>query len=492
MQPRYERIKEKLLLRKKRQTIQAIVDVELLKGMSKINVKTCATSDTIRSWEEIDFSRAEKSVKKLQRRIATAVRNNDFETATILQHKLVHSFYAKALAIKRVTSAKGKRTAGVDGVIWQTSEEKFNAIGSLTRRGYKFSPLKRVYIPKKSGGKRAISIPTMRDRAWLTLHKFALEPIAEATADENSFGFRPARSASQAVRRCMEILSHEPCPEWILKTDVKLFFDSISQEWVMEHIPMDKTALRGLLSSGYICYSIYHDTDSGVPQGGSLSNVISNMVLDGLTDALTTDGMQYEDLNHWNDVLPIGAIIHDEDDLGANGAHCVELIRYADDMMLVSDNPTIFVGAVRMISRFLDERGLSLSQEKTKCQNIKDGVTFLGYEIHKDNGVVYAVPSRKGIDSLLNKVKQLMDCWPKDEGDFQRIKGYNNSLKSILGGWVACYKGTATVESLLAVRNEVVYEVSKLSRSTCYPVGNLVFEVFNHSIFKGGNINGKF
>lgn len=229
--------------------------------MSKINVKTCATSDAIRSWDETDFSSAEKSVKKLQKRIATAVGNGNYKKATTLQHKLVHSFYAKVLAVKKVTSNKGKHTAGVDGVIWLTPEDKFNAIGSLTRRGYKNSPLKRIYVPKKSGGKRAISIPTMRDRAWLTLHKFALEPIAEVTADENSFGFRPARNASQAVRRCMEILSHEPYPEWILKTDVKSFFDSISQEWVMEHIPMDKTALRGLLSSGYVCYSIYHDAD---------------------------------------------------------------------------------------------------------------------------------------------------------------------------------------------------------------------------------------
>ena len=133
--------------------------------MSKIyvNAKTCATSDAIRSWGDIDFSRAEKSVKKLQRRIATAVRNGDFERATIIQHRLIHSFSGKALAVKKVTSNKGKNTAGVDGIIWKTSEEKFNAISSFHRRGYKYSPFRRIYVPKAGGGVRAISIPTMLD-----------------------------------------------------------------------------------------------------------------------------------------------------------------------------------------------------------------------------------------------------------------------------------------------------------------------------------------
>lgn len=428
-------------------------------------MKTCATSDVVRSWEEIDFSRAEKSVKKLQRRIATAVRNGDFDKATTLYHRLIHSFYAKALAVKKVTSTKGKRTAGVDGVIWRTPEDKFNAIGSLTRRGYKFSPHKRIYIPKKRGGKRAISIPTMRDRAWLTLHKFALEPIAEVTADENSFGFRPARSASQAVCRCMEILSHDPYPEWILKTDVKSFFDSISQEWMMEHIPMDKTALRDLLSSGYVCYSMYHDSDNGLPQGGSLSNVISNMVLDGLADALIIDRAQYEDLNHWLDVMPIGEIVHEENDLCTNGTYCIEMIRYADDMMLVSDNPLILVGALPGVSSFLGERGLSLSREKTSFLNVKDGAVFLGYEVRKNNNGVYAVPSQKGVASVLSKVKELVACWPLDEDDSEKIREYRHSLKSIIRGWFACYRGTATKESLLEVQDKIAHELVKLGRT---------------------------
>ncbi len=107
-----------------------------------------------------------------------------------LQWLLTHSFYAKALAVKRVTQNKGKRTAGVDGKLWKTPQQKFNAIYKLKRHGYHPQPLRRIYIKKKNGKLRPLSIPTMTDRAMQTLYKFALEPIAETTADKNSYGFR--------------------------------------------------------------------------------------------------------------------------------------------------------------------------------------------------------------------------------------------------------------------------------------------------------------
>ena len=423
---------------------------------------TSATPDAIRSWGEINFSRAKKSVKKLQRRIATAVSNNDFEKATILQHQMVHSFYAKALAVKAVTSKKGKNTAGVDGVIWRTPEDKFNAISSLSRRGYKYSPLRRIYVPKADGGMRAISIPTMKDRALQTLHKFALEPIEEVTADENSFGFRPGRNAGQAIQRLIEILSHEPYPEWILKTDVKSFFDNIRQDWVMKHIPMDKSVLHGLLSSGYIYSSIYYGTDDGISEGGSLSNVVSNMVMDGLADVLYTSGGCYTSGDHYT-----------------SGSHGIDMIRYADDIVIVSDNQLFLWGAANRVSHFLAERGLSLSQEKTRIHNVKDGITFLGYEVHKDNGVVYAVPSKRGIDSVLSKVKKLVTFWPVYEDDSKKIKECSNSLKSIIGGWLTCYRGTATTESLFEIRDKIVLEVAKLAGRAGHPVANQVLKIFD-------------
>jgi RNA-directed DNA polymerase len=94
---------------------------------------------------------------------------------------LTHSFYAKVIAVKRVTSNQGAKTPGVDGIIWNTPLQKIQAANALKRRGYNPLPLKRIYIPKK-GNKlklRGLSIPTMRDRAMQALWQAALEPIAE-------------------------------------------------------------------------------------------------------------------------------------------------------------------------------------------------------------------------------------------------------------------------------------------------------------------------
>ena len=201
-----------------------------------------AASDRICRWEDIDFHTAEICVKKLQKCISKAWANDEFDKVAFLQHKMIHSFYAKALSVKIVTSNKGKRSPGIDGKVGKdmSPEEKWDILISLKRRGYSAKPLRRVYIPKPNGNMRPLSIPTIKDRAMQTLHKYALEPISEITADPHSYGFRPSRSTKQAIRRCIEILSDPIGPEWILEGDIQGCFDNISHEWILEHIPMDK------------------------------------------------------------------------------------------------------------------------------------------------------------------------------------------------------------------------------------------------------------
>ena len=123
---------------------------------------TCDSS----KWDEISIAKVQKHVFRLQMRIAKAMREGRMGKVKALQRILTHSFYAKYLAIKQVTSNDGKNTPGIDGKIWKTSLDKFSAIDSLKRRGYKPLPLKRIYIPKKQGKKlRPLSIPVMKDRA---------------------------------------------------------------------------------------------------------------------------------------------------------------------------------------------------------------------------------------------------------------------------------------------------------------------------------------
>jgi RNA-directed DNA polymerase len=166
------------------------------------------------TWDSLDWRAIERSVTRLQVRIAQAARLKRYGKAKALQRLLTHSFAGKAWAVRRVVRNRGRRTAGVDGVLWRTPRQKMAAIGSLQRRGYKPQPLRRIYIPKRNGKRRPLSIPTMKDRAMQAVDALALSPVAEMQADRNSYGFRPGRSTADALGQCFNVLAkgvlHDP------------------------------------------------------------------------------------------------------------------------------------------------------------------------------------------------------------------------------------------------------------------------------------------
>ena len=161
-----------------------------------------------------------KIVRSLQRRIAKAISEGYRNKARALQWLLTHSFAAKLLAVKRVTENKGKNTPGVDGVLWETSKDKFKAANSLSRKGYVVKPLRRVYINKKNGKKRLLGIPTIKDRAMQALFLSALDPVSETTADFSSYGFRRKRSCHDAIERCYIHLARNDSATSILEGDI--------------------------------------------------------------------------------------------------------------------------------------------------------------------------------------------------------------------------------------------------------------------------------
>ncbi len=161
-----------------------------------------------------------------------------------VQRLLTHSFSGKALAVRRVTENHGKNTPGVDGILWDTPNKKARAVHTLRQRGYHPTPLRRVYIPKSNGKLRPLGISSMRCRAMQALYLLALDPVAEATADPNSYGFRKGCSQADAIAQCFIALGKTRSPQWILEGDLKACFDTISHDWLLAHIPMDKTILK--------------------------------------------------------------------------------------------------------------------------------------------------------------------------------------------------------------------------------------------------------
>lgn len=369
------------------------------------------------SWEAINWPHHEAVVKKLQVRIAKTMQDGRHRLAKALQWLLTHSFSAKLLAVRRVTQNKGKNTPGVDGIVLSKPQQKVALVKDLKRRGYKPLPLRRIYIPKPNGKKRPLGIPTIKDRAMQALHALALIPIAEATADKDSYGFRPERSTADAIEQLFVVLSRKSSPQWILEGDIKGCFDHISHQWMLNNICTDQQVLKKWLKAGYIETRNLFPTEEGTPQGGIISPTLCNMVLDGVEELLkkpynTRQGIHY--------------------------------VRYADDFVVTGHSRELLENEIRpMIANFLKERGLELSIEKTKVTHITEGFDFLGQNIRKyacgkDQSKLFIKPSKGNVQRFLNHIRQ--DCKKAGSKDLAalirtlnpKIRGWANYHRSIV------------------------------------------------------------
>lgn len=348
--------------------------------------QACAPLHDEVDWNAINWREVTENVRRLQARIVKAVQEGRWGKVKALQRLLTRSYSGRCLAVRRVTENRGKKTAGVDGVTWDTPARKGQAVAELRQRGYRPQPLRRVYIPKSSDPtqKRPLSIPTMLDRAMQALYLLALDPVAEEQADPNSYGFRRERATADAIEQCFIILrGRKGAPEWILEGDIKACFDRISHDWLLAHVPMEKHILRQWLEAGYLEKDAFHPTEAGAPQGGVISPVLANLTLDGLEGKL-------------RERFPIGK-------RPANGVH---FVRFADDFIVTARSREVLETQVRpLIVQFLDERGLELSERKTRITHIEEGFDFLGQNVRRYNGKLIIKPSKKNLHRYLEKVR---------------------------------------------------------------------------------------
>jgi len=395
--------------------------------------QSCAPTDNLQSnWDRIDWTKAEQAVKKLQARIVKAQKEGRHNKVKALQWTLTHSFYAKALAVKRVTSNGGGCTPGVDKEIWDTPKDKTQAITQLKRRGYQPMPLRRVHIKKSNGKLRPLGIPTMKDRAMQALYLMALEPVSETTADTRSYGFRKERCCMDAIQQCHNILRKGYSPEWILEGDIKGCFDHISHEWLLANIPMDKAILRKWLKCGYVFNKQMFPTEEGTPQGGIISPTLANMTLDGLQKALADRYKRH----HVN---------------GKLYSPMVNLVRYADDFIITCENKETLENEIKpLVAEFMSERGLTLSEEKTVITNVHDGFDFLGFNIRKYGKDILTKPTKKSEKRFMENIRKVIK-----ENKGCRQESLIRMLNSKIRGWGGYYQHGATRDSFHRIDHQI-------------------------------------
>jgi RNA-directed DNA polymerase len=329
------------------------------------------------SWKSFNWKKASKRLFRLQKRVYKAVQRLDKRNARKLQKLILKSKGARMLAIRQVTQLNaGKKTAGVDGKASLTFEERFDLETqlSLNHTDWKHQKLREIPIPKKDGTSRMLKVPTISDRAWQCLAKYALEPAHEATFHSQSYGFRTGRSAHDAQKRLfLNLRSHSNgIDKRVIELDIEACFDRINHSAIMDNL----IAPAGLKLGIFRCLKAGTNVgfpDQGTPQGGVVSPLLANIALNGIEN------------------------IHSS-------------VRYADDMVIMlkpSDNAETIL---EEISAFLSARGMKVSERKTKVTATKDGFDFLGWAFKvQKNGKFRCVPSMENHRAFRKKVKAIVN-----------------------------------------------------------------------------------
>lgn len=367
------------------------------------------------------------------------------------QTLIVRSLASRIVAVHRVIRNKGYRSKGLGkqpktNAQYQKIVEELREVVRCPKK-YKATPLQRIMLekPNKPGEFRPISIPTIFDRCVQALYHMALDPIAEHNAEPSSYGFRKGRSTIMAASDLHLALVNKFHPSYAIEVDISKCFDSISHDWMLANIPIDKRVLKAWLKQGFIYKDLklggnWNETPMGIPQGGIISPTLCNITLDGLTKfirsklfELIKSGVISLQETGYVKFRPTLALIH--------------TVRYADDMVILWKSKTICDSTQTFLDEFLLERGLKGNKTKTKVPHLmepKAYMDFLGYRVQKE----YYKPNRyrkgekwfietppKALQNLKEKLSETLKKCRNGKEIFQKDD-------PILRGWLNYYSAT--------------------------------------------------
>lgn len=372
-------------------------------------------------WQSINWKLVKKRIKNLRRRIFRATREKKWNQVRSLMKLMLKSQANALISIRRVTvTNKGKKTPGIDRKVYTSSRDRVRLYQEIkTYTPWRVKPTKRVYIPKSNGKSRPLGIPTIVDRVMQAIVKNALEPRWEAQFEANSYGFRPGRSTQDAISQLWINFQAGRDKKWVLDADIKGAFDNIDHKFILNKIGVipGRELIKQWLKAGYIEENQFNPTDSGTPQGGTISPLLANIALDGLEAFLST----YRQ--------------------GCRGKFTKQYIyvRYADDFIIGGRTKEDLENILPKVKEWLAERGLAFNENKTQIRQISEGFNFLGFTIIQHDGRCFTFPQKEKVLQFVKKSNDWLKRNPAASAE-QVVKHFNIQLK----GWGNYYRHGAS------------------------------------------------
>ncbi|WP_197487981.1 group II intron reverse transcriptase/maturase, partial [Rhodococcus sp. LB1] len=404
-------------------------------------------------WDAVRWRSVEEQVRRLRQRIFAASQAGDLKKVRNLQKLMLRSRSNALVSVRRVTEVNaGRKTAGVDGKVVVTAEQKAELADWVQHRAEPWSPqpVKRVYVPKSNGRRRPLGIPVIADRCLQALTVNALEPEWEARFEPKSYGFRPGRGCHDAIVAIHTTASRTDAQRlWVLDADLAAAFDRLDHDHICQSLGTfpARELVRQWLTAGVVEDGRFAPTGDGAPQGGVISPLLLNVALHGMEAAA---GVRYH-------VTGTRA--------GKTVSGCPVVIRYADDLLALCYSRAQAEQVKAQLAEWLAPRGLVFNGDKTRITHLEDqGVDFLGFTIRRfRNGKLLTKPS----DDALRRIRKRLST------EVKALRGANADaviakLNPIIAGWAAYYRIGVSKRAFNALDAHVwrlVYKWARFSHS---------------------------
>lgn len=401
-------------------------------------------------WNAINWRKANRAVRNLRQRIFRATTERNYQKVRSLQKLMLRSLANILLSVRRVTQQNaGRNTPGIDKVVVKTPTARGKLVDELcTFTPWKAKPARRVYIPKSNGKQRPLGIPVVKDRCLQAMVKNSLEPEWEAKFEATSYGFRPGRSCHDAIEKIFGLARPNKRKKWVVDADIKGAFDNISHEFLLQAIGKvpGRELIKQWLKAGYMERGVFHETDSGTPQGGVVSPLLANIALHGMEEAI---GVKYDSRGY-----SVG-----------NRA----IVRYADDFAAFCESKEDAEEVIEILRTWLKQRGLELSPDKTTIVHLTEGFDFLGFNIRhyraektsKTGWKLLIKPSKESVGKIRNKLRE---AWLSLIGS--NVSAIIKRLNPIIRGWANYFRSGVSSEIFQSLDRWMFYRTVRYVKRT--------------------------